>query len=246
MIEKAINRILELAQPNTITVAGDTYVDKKLHRIQQEQRASAPLETASLDSLIDYVKSGRDLKRHQPEDYIVQIVSPVRVELLSRLDADRERETLMICRAEVPSFPFGKYIDQETMVIGLQSMFEADDVGDMKTDRDLLLQFAGTVAAESVTEYGDDGVTQKATIKTGVVSKSEAIVPSPCYLRPRRTFIEVEQPASKFIFRMKNDGADVYSAIIEADGGAWKIDARMNILAYLEEQLDDTGVLILA
>lgn len=61
-------------------------------------------------------------------------------------------------------------------------------------DRDLILKFAGTVENGTIAQYGDDGVTQKATVKTGIASKGDAIVPNPVRLRPYRTFIEVEQP----------------------------------------------------
>ena len=46
-------------------------------------------------------------------------------------------------------------------------------------------------------------------------------VPNPVTLRPFRTFIEVEQPESKFIFRMREGGR---CAIFEADGahGSWR------------------------
>ena len=103
-------------------------------------------------------------------------------------------------------------------------------------DRELLLKFAGTVEAGTVAQYGDDGVTQKATIKTGLTSKGEALIPNPVVLRPYRTFLEVKQPESAFIFRMR-EGHGVECAIFEADGGAWQIEAMQNVKAYLEKEL---------
>lgn len=50
---------------------------------------------------------------------------------------------------------------------------------------------------------------------------------------------KIEQPASQFIFRMREGGnGNITSALIEADGGAWKIKARESIKKYLEEKLD--------
>lgn len=84
-------------------------------------------------------------------------------------------------------------------------------------------------------------------LKQGVASKAEAIVPSPCVLKPFRTFPEVEQPASKFIFRMRDGMRDtVEAALFEADGGAWKNEARANISTYLCEQLKETGVTVIS
>ena len=76
-------------------------------------------------------------------------------------------------------------------------------------------------------------------MKTGIASKGEAIVPSPVTLKPFRTFVEVEQPLSNFVFRMKQDRYDgIQCALFEADGGAWKIAAMREIKTYLKEQLE--------
>ena len=77
-------------------------------------------------------------------------------------------------------------------------------------------------------------------IKTGIASKGEAVVPNPVRLRPFRTFVEVEQPESAFVFRMRQDSDDgVECAVFEADGGAWKNAAMENIKKYLQLELSD-------
>ncbi|MEB9782308.1 hypothetical protein P4K16_30685, partial [Bacillus cereus] len=57
---------------------------------------------------------------------------------------------------------------------------------------------------------------------------------NPVQLSPYRTFVEVEQPESKFVFRMR-EGARC--GLFEADGGAWKLEAMNNIKEYLKEAL---------
>ena len=240
MIKEAIDRILELAKPNLVTENGKTYSDKRLMKIERSERA-AEITFSTLSSLVEYIKELPTERKDIP--YFVHVISPTRVELISGLDEDRERERLVLVNADLPEIPFGRYLGNEDMVIKLQAMFQDDSKG----DKALLLQFAGTVTSGSVKSYADDGVTQKATIKTGVASKAEAIVPSPCILRPYRTFIEVEQPESSFIFRMRDDGRNgVESALFEADGGEWKIRACDSIKAYLKDELAGTGVLVVS
>ncbi|MEB9776454.1 hypothetical protein P4K25_31445, partial [Bacillus cereus] len=65
-------------------------------------------------------------------------------------------------------------------------------------------------------------------------SRGNAKVPNPVQLSPYRTFVEVEQPESKFVFRMR-EGARC--GLFEADGGAWKLEAMNNIKEYLKEAL---------
>ena len=165
---------------------------------------------------------------------IIQVVDPETVVLFSQLNEERYREKMVVVKARIPDFRFDTYMDQENFCINLQSKF----IDDPDTDRALILKFAGTMEAGTIAEYGDDGVTQKATVKTGIASKGEAIVPNPVKLRPYRTFLEVEQPASEFIFRVKQNKYDGIScAIFEADGGAWKIAATSSIKDYLQFEL---------
>lgn len=240
MIAKAIDRILQLAAPEAVEINGESYTAARLHRVENELRAE-PIVVSTLSSLVKYLKDFDET--WSGYNMLVHVCSPTRVEVMTALDADRQREYLIIANAEIPQFPFGKYVDNENFLIAVQAM----TVEDATTDKALVLKFAGTVTSGSIKEYGDDGVTQKAVVKNGIKSLAEAIVPSPCNLRPYRTFIEVVQPASSFVFRMR-EGRDntVESALFEADGGAWKNEARDNIREYLENALKDTGIVVIS
>lgn len=228
MIKKALEYINELKEPFIREIDGNTYSDKPLERINYIPYASA-IEMITLSSFVEYIKANVDVME---DKMIVHVVSPTEVRLYSALDADRKREYLVNVRAGLPDFRFGSFIDHENFVIALQSKFAPNE------DRDLVLKFAGTVEDGTVAQYGDDGVTQKATVKTGLTSKADAVVPNPVTLIPYRTFLEVQQPASDFIFRMKSS-CGVQCAIFEADGGAWKNKAMNNIKEYLKNELAD-------
>lgn len=230
MIKAALEYITGLRAPQIEEIGGQIYSDKPLTRISYNPKADS-IRVSTLTSLIDYLHSGTDAL---PKKMLVRVISPTSVELISALDDDRKRECLVDVIADLPDIVYDRYIDNESFLIALQSKFLPN------ADRDLLLKFAGTVEHGSVAQYSDDGVTQKATVKTGIASKGEAIVPNPVTLAPYRTFLEVEQPESAFIFRMQQgyEGA-VDCAIFEADGGAWKNKAMQNVHAYLAEKLAD-------
>lgn len=233
MIKEALQYLVELGKAEEHTINGDTYSDKPLHRIDMYIPKANAIEMHTLTSLVDYIKSDVDA---MSEKMIVEVASPTKVNLHSQLDYNRDREKLVSVSARVPEFSFNNFMDQEKFCINLQSKF----IDDPQTDRSLILKFAGTVEAGTVAEYGDDGITQKATVKTGIASKGDAIVPNPVKLRPYRTFLEVEQPISEFIFRMKQDKYDgINCAIFEADGGAWQISATKAIKEYLQFELAD-------
>ncbi len=274
MLKAAIEKILSLDAPHIEEIEGRTYVDKDMTQIGKELRATS-ITMNNLSSLVDFIKKSKaDFKTGH---YIAQVVSPTEVRLFSSLDADRQRETLAVVKAEIPEFSFGQFIGNEEFVIGVQSKFLNEDAE--ANDKPIILQFAGNVKAGTVAEYGDTGVgqkaaikkgvaslqevevpspcrlmpyrtftevaqpmRQKAAIKKGVASLQEVEVPSPCRLMPYRTFTEVAQPMSNFIFRVKdNDRLGVTCALFEADGGAWKNEAKANIKAYLEKELADVS-----
>lgn len=227
MIAKAIDKILQLAEPTIKDINGSTYSDKELFRLDTDLRASA-IEVKTLTGLTDYIFANKE-SFNGWHGYFLHVADEKTVYLRSELDNDRQRETIMIALARTPILPIGKWNEQESFLIGVQANFVADEATALAD----VLRFAGTVTDGTITEYGDDGVSQKATIKKGVASRVEKKIPSPCILRPYRTFHEVKQPASKFIFRMRSGNSGPECALFEADGGAWKNQAMDNIRDYL-------------
>lgn len=114
--------------------------------------------------------------------------------------------------------------------ISLQSAFVKND------DRDVMLRVVGNITEQNVKSWGDNGVSQSVVAKSGLATVDEVAVPNPVALQPYRTFVEVAQPESDFIFRMK-DGPKC--SLYEADGGAWKLEAIKNIKEYLNAELAD-------
>lgn len=237
MSKEALQYVVGLSEAKVMDVTlpdgtVQTYSDKPLQRLQKHiPMVDKEIKMHTLTSLVDYIKGKID---SMAEKMFVHVVDPETVVLFSQLNEEREREKMVVVSAMLPEFRFDEFMDKEKFCINLQSKF----IDDPASDRALLLKFAGTVENGTIAEYGDDGVTQKATVKTGIASKGDALVPNPVKLRPYRTFHEVEQPVSEFIFRMKeNRMGGVDCAIFEADGGAWRIAATESIKDYLEFEL---------
>lgn len=82
----------------------------------------------------------------------------------------------------------------------------------------------------------NQSISQEVSVRTVAVLKEQQTVQPIVRLQPYRTFLEVEQPASDFLLRLDKEG---HPALYEADGGAWKLEAKRSIAAYLGEQLAD-------
>lgn len=228
-IKEALQWIAESQQPKIISNGLWNYTDSNLRRMDEDLRADS-IKMTTLSGLVDYIKAEVD---GMSDRMIVHVVSPTKVCLISNLDGDRKRECLVEVNAEIPEFNYGRFIDTESFVIGVRSKFIQNDGAES------ILRFAGTVESGTVAKYSDDGISQSATVRKGIAGKENELVPNPVKLRPYRTFTEVEQPESEFVFRMKDYDNSVACAIFEADGGAWKRVAMKNIKNYLEYELAD-------
>ena len=219
---------VEAEQIEVKEICGKTYATKNLTRYDKAPKAAA-ISASSLSAMIDYI---RDCNTEFPGNMIVHIVSPTQVRLMSALNAEREREVLFETIAETSEFQFDKWYDQERMMIELQANFQKND------DLEVLLKATGNIKQKNDQSYSDDGCTQIATMTVGVAAQENVIVPNPVELIPYRTFQEVDQPSSKFVFRIGDKEAPAFK-LVEAEGGIWKNTAILNIKNFISSNLAD-------
>lgn len=204
-----------------------------VHPYHTKWQADEVITTSTLSSIVDYLKAGIDGRN----DCFIHVVSPTEVALLGPLDGYGERELLMVAKPTNDSIDWGRFYSREAMNILLQAQFQPmQTTAGHNDDRDAIVQFIGNLVQDNAIHVQDDGVTQTATVKQGIANQGEAMVPNPVLLKPYRTFTEIDQPESNFIFRINDD---MESALFEADGGAWRQQAIKNIKGYFEDELPD-------
>ena len=245
MIKEALQYIVDLGKVAVSEINGSQYSTGQLFRIPEELTA-APLSVHTLSAIIDYITSGADECAESDDSmdrrFVIHVADYDRVYLYRELNNDKARECLIEAELSVPSFPFGRWMDMETFTINLQTGFTPDG------DRDKLVQLAGTVRADQGVTVADDGMTQQVTARSGISLVQQVPVPNPVELVPFRTFTEIEQPASPFVFRMRRDGDTIMAALFAADADMWKCEAILNIRDYFgselpEEMRDDIIIL---
>lgn len=233
MIKEALQYIAELKEesmnPKVLEIEGSTYCNKNLHRYHNFPMAGE-IRVNTLTALVDYIKGKQE---ELWDTMILHIESPTCVRLYSGLIDERNREYLIRTDAIVNEFQFDHYYDQEWFIIGLQANFlETEDVLKLRT-------VAGNIQAGTTANYDDDGISQKTTIKSGVANNTDVVVPNPVKLRPYRTFAEIEQPESSYVFRIKDADRGPQFKLVEADGGLWKNATMKKIKEYLEYELSE-------
>lgn len=229
----------EAMEPKIVEIEGETYCNKDL-KLYHHFPMADPMCVNTLSAMVEYIKGRQEELR---DTSIIHIESPVSVVLKSGLIDRRIREELLESHAIVNAFEFDRYYDQERFLIELQANFLETE--DLKT----VMRAAGNIKAGTTSSYSDDGVSQKTTIRSGV-NLIDVVVPNPVTLRPYRTFLEVEQPESNYVFRIKDIDNEPVFKLVEADGGLWKATAKKRIKEYLEYELgdilDDRNITIIA
>lgn len=231
MLKSLFEYVVGLSKANVVTIDGTVYTDKPLHL--PEMPTIETLRTDNLSSIVNFIKHAWDADLHDIDDTVQKIIhveDAGKVNLYSSVCNEcMDRQKFMTAEWAGNKFPFGQFMDAEKFNILLQTCFMETD------DLKVIQQVVGNLRDEAVQNYGDDGVSQSVTIRTGIATVGQVRVPSPAKLRPYRTFLEVEQPASLFILRMREGGQ---CALFEADGGLWRETARKNIRNYFEYELE--------
>ena len=227
-----IEKIEELVNAaRTVKVGGLEYSVRELRPVLNEPKADG-LEVFSLDSLCEFYNKGMaDVPK---EGLVAVIASPSRVLLMSGLDGQLRRRSQFVDASTggVKEFSFGRFLDQESFAREFRSLMQPKD-GD---DSAYVLSYTGRLRGGTTVTTEDDGITQTGTVSRGVSGKlldKETVKPI-VRLSPYRTFRELEQPESEFLFRVKLDGdGGPRAALFEADGGAWRLEAMRRIKEYI-------------
>lgn len=143
---------------------------------------------------------------------------------------DRNIECFLMADILDPrGFNFGTWLEPDEFIVGLMTQFVEDE--NVRN----LIKVVSHLSEESAVAKGAC-LMKKVTVQSGVATKANVKIEPRVALRPYRTFIEVEQPKSEFILRIKRDKG-VFIRLMEADGGAWKLRAMQNIRVWLQEEL---------
>jgi hypothetical protein len=226
MIRAAIEKILEMAAPTEIMINGIDYTNRNIRPVSPPR--TERLDFKSLKGLCDAIKAEHS---ESIGELIVRVTRATQVDVFSfPYGNDHQRDYLYSCKAQLPVHDFGHFITLENMIIALRSKYVRT------ASLDEHIQLVGSIFEESSVVTSDDGISQNVAVRKGIALKANKTINPIVRLTPFRTFSDVEQPASDFLFRIKEGGT---AALFEADGGAWENEARRNIAMFLRTELEE-------
>ena len=235
---REIERLTAEALGETVEIDDVVYTTRQVFDPRRPEPLPDPVEVATLQSFVELVKDATD----NDGDYrrgrglFVHVEGPTEVDLWTGIFGEfHQRAHLAGARAIVPDLKLERFLDPELFVIELQCKFEPTD------DRAKVFQVAGNLQAELVQTVEDDGVSQRATARSGLVKVAKVDVPNPVQLTPFRSFPEVEQVTSPFVLRLQGGaGKPPSCALFEADGGRWRLEAIRCVKEWLAGELGDS------
>lgn len=244
MEAKAIEKIEQLVKYGIITTVDDvTYSPVELYPVLYNPRPS--VETVrTLKGFCDFIKEDID-GIIAGNAWLIMVRSPTQVDLISDTGGT-DKGRIVLISAEVDpglkTFPFEKFLEQEDFNIKIRSLFTPKEEDDFT----YVLLYASKLSGGTTIDTEDDGITQKVGIKQGIsgaLVKKENMKPI-VKLSPYRTFREVSQPESDFLFRVRLTADNIPTvALFEADGGIWINEAMSNIAEYIRENVKDIPVI---
>lgn len=223
MIKSALEYLMNAGKAEVIDIDGKKFTTKRVERVLTPSPMHINMNT--LTGLIEYVEENVDGLNFASGKLFVHVVNERTVKMYSDLQEEGNRHCFVECEALTPRLSLDTYMDGEKFNVILQSCFLDNEY------RARILNLVSNIKEEKVKNTLDDGTSQQVVAKTGIATVGAVSVPNPVILIPFRTFIEVEQPESKFVFRVK-DGPQM--GLFEADGGAWRLAAMLRIKKYLE------------
>lgn len=235
---ETIDRILELGLVETFEFHDLQYVSKQVHVVQPPMIAKVNVIT--LSALVKLYET--DFEGIKAEQSVFHVTGETGVAVYANDSNPYAQRTAYATAsfADVKAFQFGSWLDQETFIIGLQAHVKDSE------DRKYLLELTSKISINDQLEVTDNGISQDVTAKSGSVLKQVLSVKPRVTLSPFRTFREIEQPASEFVFRVRKGARGTPElALFEADGGAWKLTAMASIAAYLQNAIADDKVTVI-
>ena len=232
MLSEFIDKIIETAIPKKLTVGDRDYFSRNLVPVLEPMPDG--LKITTLTGLVDFIHDFGET------NILLHVLSCTQVDVIGQLQPTFMQRRRYISAIYTPvNLPFDRWVDLEPFIIALQSMFVQNDA---VID---ILSLIGSLKDGTVKTYADNGIAQTVTAKTGAATITDIKVPNPVDLQPYRTFNEVEQPGSKFVFRMRSapEGGTPTCLLTEADGGKWRLDAILQIREWLAKEARDIPII---
>jgi hypothetical protein len=230
MLKAAIEKIESMAWKHIIEKDGRIYSDVHLTEVKPQPDRPEVAEFRSLDAIVQVITA--EIERHTRPIFI-NVRSARTVEVFSTYREDFKRDSLYTAGITYRNRP--EWYTYDEAMIALRSQFIPNE------GTEYVLELLSSVSDKNEVSSSDNGITQSVNVRKGVSLQSKEAVRPRVMLMPYRTFLEVDQPESEFLLRLRpgnpDKGIEPQIGFFEADGGMWELAAKNSIAKYFEGRL---------
>jgi len=238
-----VDKIVALQKqiPEVVTAAGQTFLTHDLHRVMEFDPRPEAFKLSTLTGLRDYLKA--NVENVALDKVIVHVNDYTSVTVETAYEGETKKRTYVLgvkLDQNLKTFQFGQWMSTDDFILAARTLFHGNGA------MDELVKYASLVSVEDGTTLEDNGVSTTMRIKKSVTSGVTNEVTSTGFytLIPFRTFREIEQIESLFLFRMKIvEGKGAQVALFEADGGSWRLEAVNRIKAWITREVPTVTVI---
>ena len=232
MLKEFIEHIQQTTKPIVQEIEGRTFCitsEGNYAEIRPTIDHPDTLPLHSLDALVKLIKTEAVAIC---KTLYITIPDHLTVDCFTKPSADERFFRQFFYRAkatDVPGWEARTQFSFDEAMIALRTRFQKT------VDTDYTLKLLSEITTGAKVTFNDNGVATTVVTQKGIALQGNETIRPIVSLKPYRTFQEVEQPVSEFLIRINDRGIN----FIEADGGMWKLNARENVKAFLEEKLSD-------
>jgi len=230
MIADAIQKIVNLGKGQLMEIDGCNWYFYGENFRPCLPPSVTPIESETLASVVDYVNQNPDGNSFP---VFIHVESFRKVSVCGQIDPKFKMRPVYLTAMT----PFNEtsriWLPIDQFIIHLQANFVSSE------KRNELLSFVSGIRCDDNAIFEDNGVSQQVAVKRGIKSALEPSTPNPITLTPFRTFPEIKQPESPFVFRLRQLEGDTPTACLFCgDGGTWRIEAATAIREWLSERVN--------
>ncbi len=234
MLKELAEKIEELVnaqvKPEIVKVNDVDYVKTYQGYAELYKPSVETVQLNSLSGLVEMVKTvimNGELKKTMP---LVINIDVNNIKVTTSHDVAGKYDLIVVSDPLLPVLSLGHSQSVEELIIKLSTAF----INTANTER--FIESISNLRIVEEVEFNDDGIGQTVTAKKGAQVNQKYTVTPIVKLKPIRSYAEIEQVESKFLFRVNQTGS---VTLHEADGGQWKYEVQKRIVEYLNDNLKE-------
>jgi hypothetical protein len=227
-LKEAMDYFLDKTEQKIFKIDNREYTSERLMPIQDP--TPTPLAINTLTGIENWLEIEEHDDLIMNDSIMIHVNSYKNVRILSWLQENwQDRHFFLdVTFEKEEEFQFNWYMDIEKFIIEARCHFEPTP------ELNSIINYVSNIRDEKVSTAKDDGIAQEVITENRIGRLEKTTINPIMPLKPYRTFLEIEQPTSLFLLRLKKVEKSLpEAALFKCDPGLWKLEAIERIKNYI-------------